>query len=172
MKEDPRQGSKKQKAQDREETEQPNVQNRNQPWPPLIQEVIDTEYHWTEQKWQYYKWRNTGYYQDRTTTNHWQAPDSSSRRNQNLFRRNWNQRIAPWLRTRARRTHHWSTGISIPITEAGEFPAQILKVETPKTRLQELDNMAAKETRINLPKDSLETEMMYPHSYRMWICTS
>ena len=32
-------------------------------------------------------------------------------------------------------------------------PAQILKVKTPKTGPQELDDMAAKETRINLPKE-------------------
>ena len=37
--------------------------------------------------------------------------------------------------------------------ELPKFPAQILKVKTMKTRPQELDNMAAKETRINLPKE-------------------
>ena len=37
--------------------------------------------------------------------------------------------------------------------ELPKSPAQILKVETPKTGPQKLDNMAAKETRINLPKE-------------------
>ena len=37
--------------------------------------------------------------------------------------------------------------------ELHKSPAQTLKVETPRTRPQELDNMAAKETRINLPKE-------------------
>ena len=37
--------------------------------------------------------------------------------------------------------------------ELPKSPAQTLKVETPKTSPQELDDMAAKETRINLPKE-------------------
>ena len=37
--------------------------------------------------------------------------------------------------------------------ELPKSPAQALKVKTSKTRPQELDDMAAKETRINLPKE-------------------
>ena len=123
----------------------------------LKQEVTDTEYHWTEQKQQYYKWRNAEYHLDRTTMNRWQAPKFSSEKEgtkteseetgtEESFHDLEPEPEEPTVEALA--LSSWSQKQELP-----KSPAQILKVETLKTGPQELDDMAAKETRINLPKE-------------------
>ena len=131
------------------------MQDRNQPWAPLIQEVTDTEYHWTEQKQWYYEQRNTKYQLDKTTTNHWQAPELSSEEEgtetkseetgtEELFHDPEPEEST----VEALALSSWPQKQELP-----KSPAQILKVKTPKTGPQELNDMAAKETRINLLKE-------------------
>ena len=124
------------------------MQDGNQPWAPLIQEVTDTEYHWTEQKWQYYEWRKAEYHLDRTTVNRWQAPESSLEKEGNKTKSEetgtkesfYNPEPEPeWSTVETLASSSWSQKQELP-----KFPAQILKVETPKTEPQELDDMAAK----------------------------
>ena len=133
------------------------MQDGNQPWAPLIQEVTDTEYHWTEQKQQYYKPRNAEYHPDKTTTNCWRAPESSleeegtetkskKTRTKESFHNPEPEPEEPTKETLALSSQ--SQKQKLPSS-----PAQILKAKTPKTGPQELDDMAAKETRINLPKE-------------------
>ena len=151
------------------------MQDWNQPWAPLIQEVTDTEYHWTEQKQWYYEQENAEYHPDRTTTNCWQAPKSSSEEDgtktesEKTGTKESFHNAEPEPEPEECAVEALASSSRSQKQELPKSPAQILKVETLKTGPQELDDMGAKETRI---KNSLETEMMCPHSYKMWTYTS
>ena len=135
------------------------MQDGNRPWAPLIQEVTYTEYHWTEQKRQYYKRGNAEYHPDRTTTNCWWAPESSSEEEKTKTKSEETRTKELFHDPESEPEPERSTVESLALSsqsqkqELPKSPAQILKVRTPKTGPRELDDMAAKGTRINLPKE-------------------
>ena len=85
---------------------------------------------------------------DRTTTNHWQAPEFSSEEEKTETKSEGTETEEsfhnPEPEPEEPTTEALASSSQSQKQELPKSPAQILKVETPKTGPQELDNMAAK----------------------------